>query len=382
MHFQMNAKLKNWSLLALIPCFTACAEITPGMHVERQDQSRQAVPEITPVVKIITPQLLHAEKEARARDPGPDIAALLAPAGPYRIGSGDVLTFAVRDQPIFSSVSLQASAGNNAGASAGAGAAAATAGASFTVDYSGLVHFPVLGSINVLGLTEMQARTLIAAKLTRYVKSPDVALQVQGYRSQRIYIDGEVKTTGIQAINDIPMTLTEAISRAGGVTPAGDQSNIIVTRNKTPYTVDLPQLVQKGTNPASIMLTDGDVVQVKSREDSKVFVLGEVARPMTLPMRNGRLTLKDALGEAGGINPLSADGRQVYVVRNVADASPILYQLDARSPLAFAMAESFYLQPQDVVYVDVGGLGAWNRVLNLILPTSGSALGYYGTLKR
>ncbi|PUA18234.1 polysaccharide biosynthesis/export family protein [Glaciimonas sp. PCH181] len=349
------------------------------MHVDSKDKPQFEASGITPQIKVITPQLLEAEKEARAQEPAPDVVPLLAPLTPYQIGSGDVVTFAVRGQPIFSSVALLAPVDTAGGAAAAANAT--NAGASFTVDYDGLLHIPVLGSIKVSGLTEMQARKLIKSKLTRYVKDPDVSFQVQGYRSQRVYVDGEVKTPGIQPINDIPMTLVEAISRAGGITPTGDQSNIIVTRNKTPYAVDLPQLVEKGINPASIMLSSGDVVQVKSRDESKVFVLGEVVRPLTLPMRNGRLTLKDALGEAGGINPLSSDGKQVYVVRNATDVSPILYQLDARSPLSFAMAEDFQLKPQDVVYVDVGGLGAWNRVINLIVPSSGTALGIYAATK-
>jgi polysaccharide export outer membrane protein len=251
----------------------------------------------------------------------------------------------------------------------------------FTVDYEGQVYFPVLGGIKLAGLTELEARKLLISRLERYVKNPDVALKVQTYRSQRIYIDGEVKNPGIQAINDIPMSLMEAINRAGGVSANGDQSRVIVTRDKTSYTVDLPWLVQKGINPSNIMLRDSDIVRVMSRDDSKVFVLGEVLQPMTLPMRNGHLTLRDALGQAGGINPNSADGREVYVVRHAGESSPVLYQLNARSPLAYALAEDFELQPKDVVYVDVGGLGAWNRVLSLILPSSGAALGAYSVTK-
>jgi polysaccharide export outer membrane protein len=87
-------------------------------------------------------------------------------------------------------------------------------------------------------------------------------------------------------------------------------------------------------------------------------------------MRNGRLTLNEALGDAGGINPASADPSQIYVVRKGVAEQPEIYHLDARSPAAYALAEGFELKPRDVVYVDPVPLVRWNRVINLILPSS------------
>jgi polysaccharide biosynthesis/export protein len=384
MNASSNTTLKNWAVVALIPWFAGCASITPGMHVESKHSPGAPDPEITPIVKVVTPQLVQEERLARAQAPEPDLSALLTPVSPYKIARGDVLSFAVRNQPMFYMVGASATPVSSTGQGAAAGSDSSGSygpAGTFTVDYEGLVYFPVLGGIKLAGLTELEARKLLISRLERYVKNPDVALKVQTYRSQRIYIDGEVKNPGIHTINDIPMSLMEAINRAGGVSANGDQSRVVVTRDKTSYTVDLPWLVQKGINPSNIMLRDSDIVRVMSREDNKVFVLGEVLQPMTLPMRNGHLTLRDALGQAGGINPISADGREVYVVRHAGESSPILYQLNARSPLAYALAEDFELQPKDVVYVDVGGLGAWNRVLNLILPSSGAAFGVYSATR-
>ncbi|MGS0742803.1 SLBB domain-containing protein, partial [Glaciimonas sp. GG7] len=242
----------------------------------------------------------------------------------------------------------------------------------FVVDQDGLVQFPYVGRLKLSGLTEAQARSLLTDKLARYVKKPDLTLRIQAFRSKRIYLDGEVKTPGIQSINDIPMTLPEAMSRAGGFLLTGDQSQINVSRAGTTYQINLPQLVERGINPSTILLKNGDAIRVISREESKVFVLGEVTRPTTLMLRNGKMTLNEALGEAGGLNELTSEGRQVYVVRNASDMNPIVYNLDARSPIALALAENFELKAKDVVYVDSSKLANWNRVISLILPSAQS----------
>lgn len=96
------------------------------------------------------------------------------------------------------------------------------------------------------------------------------------------------------------MTLVEALNRAGGInTTTGDNSRIRLTRGGKQWTLSMPALMQQGIDPANILLRGGDIVRVEQREDSKVFVTGEVVRPSTVLPRNGRLTLSEALGEAG-----------------------------------------------------------------------------------
>ena len=126
-----------------------------------------------------------------------------------------------------------------------------------------------------------------------------------------MYLDGEVKQPGLQPINDIPMTLLEALNRAGGLLPTADQSRIALERGEARYRINLRDLVRKDINPGSIMLAPGDIVRVASRDESKVFVSGEVVTPRALTMHDGRLTLNEALGETGGISPLSGDARQI-----------------------------------------------------------------------
>jgi hypothetical protein len=143
---------------------------------------------------------------------------------------------------------------------------------------------------------------------------------VQSYRSKRVYIDGEVKSPGLQAINDIPMTLVEAINRSGGLLPSADQSRIVLERGQQRYRVNLRDLVQKGINPGMVMLAPGDVVRVHSRDESKVFVSGEVLTPKALTMHDGRLTLNEALGRKRRHQP--AERRRAPGLRGAQDVRP------------------------------------------------------------
>ena len=264
----------------------------------------------------------------------------------------------------------------------------ASVGNGYNVSPDGLIQFPLLGTFKIAGLTENKAREELVRRLSKFLKDPQVTLRVQAYRAGRVYVDGEVKTPELQAINDIPMTLPEAISRAGGLAPSADRATVAITRKGVTTVVNMPQLVTLGVSPTRIMLAAGDLVRVVSRDDTRVYVMVEVTKPIALPMRNGQLTLNEALGDAGGVNSATGDPRQIYVVRSrsgdssgaagpvattnadAAPTAPEIYHLDANSPAAYALAEGFKLKSRDVVFVDPVPLVLWNRVVSLILPSA------------
>ena len=134
-------------------------------------------------------------------------------------------------------------------------------------------------------------------------------------------------------------------------------------------------MAEQGRNPSKIVLRNGDLARVLPRDESGVFVMGEVNKPVTaLPMRNGRLTLSEAISQAGSLNANTADAAQLYVVRGMQDEQPQVYHLDARSPVAMVLANQFQLKPKDVVYVDGNGLVRFSRVLSLLLPAINAGL--------
>ena len=319
---------------------------------------------VKPIIKEITPQLIRQEMQSQQASQLDDLSELMTPPRPYTIGPGDHLAITVWDHPeLVMPVTTMT------------GTTLATVGTTttptgYTVSADGKLQFPYAGDVKVAGLTEMQARDLLAGKLSHYIKNPEITLRVLNYRSQRAYIDGEVKSPGIVPIDDIPLSLAEALNRAGGITPIGDQSRISIARAGKTFRVNLPRLIADGVDPSRVILANGDLLRVYSRDDNKVFVMGEVNKPAALQMRNGRLTLSEALGEAEGVNPATANASQIYVIRNASADEPLVYHLDAKSPVMLALAESFELKAKDVVYVDATAIVRFNRVMSLILPTA------------
>jgi polysaccharide export outer membrane protein len=347
------------------PCaFAFIAGCASGLHLQDAADATGGGQADAPPTEIITEQLIAQENASSTTLSGRDWRELVQTnPPPYTIGNSDILSITVWDHPELAGAGMAAAA-----AALDMGAAAGNAPQQgFAVDHHGAIQFPYAGQVQVAGLTEEAARNALVRKLAKYIANPNVTLRVQAFRSKRVYVDGEVKNAGIQAINDLPMTLVEALNRAGGLTPAADQSRIALERGDARYSINLRELVQKGINPGSLMLMHGDVVRVHSREESKVFVSGEVVTPRALTMHDGRLTLNEALGETGGISPLSGDARQIYVVRKTPQRTRV-FQLDARLTGSLAMAESFELRPKDIVFVAATPLANWNRKLSLLFP--------------
>lgn len=346
--------LFRWPALALAAALLGGCALAPGLSIGN-------APDAPPPGALIniTPELLREQlRQQRAAQPtevGQDVKRLFGVAKPYTIGPGDALNIVVWDHPELTQ-------------------STATAGSGYSVDPDGLIQAPYVGSVKLAGLTEHEAGDVLATRLAKYIKKPQITLRILAYRSSRVYVDGEVRTPGPQVIDDIPTTLPIVLGRAGGLSATADRSAIALTRNGVTTLINLEQLTAQGINPSAILLGSGDLLRVPSREESKVFVLGEVPRTGSQLLRNGHLTLNEALGEAGGISPTSGDPRQIYVVRDGAAGNAKIYHLNARTAVAYALAEGFELKARDVVFVDPVPLVNWNRVISLILPSASAVM--------
>lgn len=326
----------------------------------------QYLPDAAPEDRItsITPALVRTLAKATPKNVPPEVRALFGKPQRYTIGPGDVVGVIVYDHPELLP---------NAGAviSQQADPTGVSVAPGFIVDSSGEIAFPYVGRVRVAGLTEAEAGDLISKLIVTQVREPEVTVRIQSFRSRRVYLEGEVRSPGSQIVTDVPMTLTEAINRAGGITANGNLGAVTLIREGQSIPIDLPRLREANLDGNGIFLKNGDILRVAHREDSKVFVMGEILQPLALQMRsNGRLSLSEALGEAGGPAAATSNAGQIYVIRQGETGMPAIFHLDAKNPAAMAVASQFRLQSQDVVYVDPVPLVKWNRVVSLILPAS------------
>ncbi|WP_211193368.1 polysaccharide biosynthesis/export family protein [Paraburkholderia sp. UYCP14C] len=338
----------------------AALQDTGGEFSTEASQQKQI-----PITDINLALLKKLGDDQKASQLPPETLALFGKPGPYKLGPGDVLQIVVWDHP-----ELAAALGQPP-----TNARTSDAMPGFLIDDAGNIQFPYAGTLHVAGMTVSQIQRELNQRLSKVYQKPEVTVRAASFRNSTVYIDGEVRTPGTQSINDVPMSLTNAIGLGGGFNSTADRSRVDLIRNGTTYRLNIDDLVKRGRNPSEIYLQPGDTVRVNAREDAGVYVMGEVNKPATvLPLRNGSLTLSQAISDGGSFDSNTASGQQLFVIRNSTSDSPQIYHLDATSPVAMLLANQFELQPKDIVYVGQGGLVRFNRVLNLLLPAINAAV--------
>lgn len=367
----MNAKLseRRWRAgpvlaLLLTAAISGCSGLVPGSHLRAPDanpwfgppaEDTEPLPPKLVRIQRIQPGVGRAAPDAAAPLPADLVQA--SERYEYRVGPGDVLTITVWEHPELTipagSERMAADAGN-------------------WVHDDGTIYYPYVGTLKVAGLRVTEIRDLILRKLAQYISNPQIDVTVAAFRSQLVYVTGNVNKPGTYPVTNVPMRLVDAVSLAGGTDEHADWRNVTLTRDSREYRLSLRTIYERGDPRLNVLLRGGDVVHVGRDDDNKVFVLGEVMKAEAMPMGRNGLTLAEALAQAGGINELQANASGVFVMRRAVGGEPgqiDLYQLDAKQATALVLADDFELQSRDIVYVTAAPVARWNRVIQQLIPT-------------
>jgi polysaccharide biosynthesis/export protein len=145
------------------------------------------------------------------------------------------------------------------------------------VDAKGKINLPLVGEVVVAGLTVSEAQKAVenAYRDGRYLRSPQVTINVEAYAAREVSIQGQVRSPGRYPMPiETAMTVLELVTRAGGFTDTAKGTAVNVTRvapdgTKQVFTIDVDSLL-KGKSRAnigdnSLMLEPGDIVFVPER---------------------------------------------------------------------------------------------------------------------
>ena len=271
----------------------------------------------------------------------------------YKLSSGDVLSISLWAYPEIS--------GNNTESNSG-----------YQIDQNGYIQFPMIGRYKAARKSLTQVNQELRSQLSRYLKTPDVIARVLSYQGQRFSVQGNVTKGGQFALSDQPVSVYTALGMAGGVnSQQGDNASITLVRQGRTYKLNTIELEKAGLSLHNLLIQPNDTLYVNSRENQKIYVMGESGKNQSLPMRDQGMSLSDVLGESLGLNPLSASRSKIYVVRSQPNATHTeVYQMDLSSIADFGLANQFKMRSNDIVYVDASGLARWQRVINQVIPFS------------
>ena len=194
----------------------------------------------------------------------------------YRLGAGDTLRIGVFQNPDLTT--------------------------EVRVSESGVISYPLLGSVELGGLTVAAAEKKIADMLKegKFVQQPQVNIVMTQIRGNQVSVLGQVNRPGRYPLETFNTHLSDVLALAGGATNTGSDSAILTgTRNGKPFRkeIDIPSLFLEGRRKEDILVEGGDSIYVNRAP--MYYIYGEVQRPGSYRVERN-MTLMQALAQSGG----------------------------------------------------------------------------------
>jgi polysaccharide biosynthesis/export protein len=239
------------------------------------------------------PDFVIQKPDGAVRPPSP-APTPVNPAS-YRIGLQDEIRITVFDEPDLSTT--------------------------YRVDADGFISFPLIGRVPATGVTLSELQQRITSMLAEgFIRNPQVRVEVNQYKSQFVYVIGEVRAPGKIPMTGSTMTLLEALALAGSPTQNASNDVIVVHPNRPgPITATAPAAdiegaritinrkdLELGRAGQDVVLQDGDIINVPPAQH--FYITGMVRNPGTFILDPG-MDVQQAIALAGGLNDRGSDRR-------------------------------------------------------------------------
>lgn len=287
-----------------------------------------------------TPELMKKQEEILKK-----VAA--DPMPPYTINGGDKIEVVVYSHPDLSVKTVVTPDG-----------------------YLGLV---LVGQVKVKGLTLGEASAKIEKALSRFIRNPRVGLSPYEIGSETATITGAVHKAGIYPITD-GMRLADLFAKAGGgasryydgqTVSAVDYENSLFIRDQKPIPVDFRKAIEKGDPLHNLKLRSGDYVFVAGRDESMVYLTGEVKKTIKR-VWDDRMGLLELVAAGEGLT--ETHWSHAIIIRNGGGKGNV-FKVDLDG-IFQGRVPDIRLCPGDIVYIPHDNISEYNVAIRKLFPTA------------
>ncbi len=348
-------------------------ELVEQARQRLRDRGELSVPAPAPTNPAVAPTAPVVVPTVPVAPVAPPAATSNSSFNIYRLGTGDTVSVVVQRFP---DLNFQA-----------------------VIDQEGNITTPLLGKVQLQGLTIDQAQERVRQGVDRFVINPVVLLALTGQRPVLVTMTGEVGRPGQYALQ-LPR-VSSALLSAGGITNKADLRSVKIRRtlkdgSAIEESLDLVQPLKDGTPLPDVRLQDGDVVVVSRLEAGadKDYDRELVARSVLgkgkitvryLSYVTGRLqqfdlplgsTFVDALATIGP-SPDNTNLSRIALIRFDPDTKKaVTRELDGKKALTGDLAQNVPLEDNDVIVIGRNLVGRITYALNVFTQPFRDVLGF------
>lgn len=221
-------------------------------------------------------------------------AQVAPPNADYRLGPGDAIGVQVFQSP---DLSVDARVSEN-----------------------GVISYPLVGSVQLGGLSIAEAEKKIADALRSggYVRSPQVNIILRQVRGNQVAVLGQVNRPGRFPLETFNTRVSDMLAAAGGVTPGGDDVLILTGQRQGQAfrrVIDIPGLFLNQKPEEDVVLAGGDTLYVNKAP--VFYIYGQAQRPGPYRIERG-MTVMQALAQGGGPTARGSQNRLMLHRRDAA----------------------------------------------------------------
>lgn len=245
-----------------------------------------------------------------------------------------------------------------------------------TIGPDGMITLNVAGSVRIADLTRDEASKAITDALTKFYVEPNVTVKINKYTANRVRVIGFVQHPGEIPFEGTP-TLLDAIGRAGLISPQvtanGVPSNVgpsvpetctIYRGNSTAVQVDLRQMLLTGNSLADMRLRRNDIVFVPEPKHLFVSVLGQVAKPGSVPL-SAESTLTSVLADAGCCSADGGYNPRIHILQRSSGKDIVV---EYKKLLTLGGQQEYTIHPGDVIFVPISGFNKTTGIIQKLSP--------------